>query len=126
MRLVRWQDGRVNSSRDSTERDSTAERARWVERYRASGLGLKRFAAKHRLLASQLHYWTYGSRAANAVAPAAPGVFQEVAVPGEWKSRPAWAVEIGLPEGITVRLDGRVDVRWVGSLLDCLRRPCSR
>jgi transposase-like protein len=32
-------------------------RAEWVRRYRASGLGLKRFAAENGLEPLQLHYW---------------------------------------------------------------------
>ena len=95
---------------------------RWVQRYRASGLGLKRFAAEHGLLAGQLHYWTYSPRWSRAAT--SPTLFQEVIAP-PWKSAPSWAAEIGLADGTTVRLDGRAEVSWASALVESLRRPCS-
>ena len=116
----------MSTDRDQGGTESATDRAGWVQRYRASGLGLKRFAAKHGLATSQLHYWTYRqSSSAASATPAAP-LFQELTVPTEWKSRPAWIAEIGLPDGTSVRLDGRVDVAWAASLVESLRRPCSR
>jgi hypothetical protein len=48
-----------------------------VARYRASGLGLKRFAAEHSLAPGQLHYWVYAPGAVSQGTAVAP-VFQEV------------------------------------------------
>lgn len=100
------------------------ERARWVQRYRASGLGLKCFAAEHGLAAGQLHYWTYSPRWSTAAT--SPPVFQEITAATGWKTSPSWAAEIGLPDGTTVRLDGRAEVTWARALVESLRQPCSR
>jgi transposase-like protein len=60
--------------------DRGAERARWIGRYRASGLSLKRFAEQHGLSSGQLHYWVYGS-SKRKEAPMSVPVFQEVSWP---------------------------------------------
>lgn len=117
----------MNIRLDGGAIDSEAERAGWVQRYRASGLGLKRFAAKHGLTAGQLRYWTYGSGLSSAVTvPMGAPVFQEVASPLGWKAPQTWAAEIGLPDGATIRLDSRADIAWIQNLVESLRRPCSR
>ena len=95
-----------------------------MQRYRASGLGLKRFAAEHGLPAGQLHYWTYSPRVSTAATN--PPVFQEVTGITPWKNAPSWAAELGLPDGTTVRLDGRAEVAWVKQLVESLRLSCSR
>lgn len=116
----------MNSKRAGQRSDSVAERNEWVARYRASGLGLKRFAAEHGLRPGQLHYWVYQRRATRPpIGPAAP-VFQELSVPSVAAARSPWRAEIGLPDGTTVRLDGHADVSWVSALLASLRAPCSR
>lgn len=110
--------------RNGTGTDRDAERARWVAKYRASGLGLKQFAHSSGLKASQLHYWVYGprpKRATEAVKPA----FREVVIPGALSMVPAWSAEIMLPDGLRVRVSSGADVAWVGTLWDSLRRPCS-
>ena len=102
------------------------ERSRWVARYRASGLGLRAFAAEHGLGAGQLHYWVYGVRAsAETEVKAAPPPFREVVLPGAWGSPGPWTAEIGLPDGTTVRLRSEADAAWAGRLVQALRRPCS-
>lgn len=105
--------------------NTNGERARWVERYRASGLGLKRFAAEHGLSAGKLHYWTYSPDVSTAAAKNGP-VFQEITSLAPWKSERYWMAEIGLADGTTVRLDGRAEVAWVKQLVESLRRSCSR
>ena len=47
-----------------------------MEEYRASGLGLKRFAAEHGLKVGQLHYWVYDGRKPRVAEAAAP-LFRE-------------------------------------------------
>ena len=100
------------------------DRARWVQRYRASGLGLKRFAAQHGLSAGQLHYWTY-HREMSTAARNGP-VFQEITAVTPVKSERSWMAEIGFPDGTTVRLDGRAEMAWVKQLVESLRLSCSR
>ena len=113
---------KANGERGGTH--SEAEQAQWVQRYRSSGLGLKRFAAQHGLPAGQLHYWTYSPRGSKSVARATG--FHEVTAAIPWKSAASWAAEIGLPDGTTVRLDGRAEVAWVKQLVESLRLSCSR
>lgn len=104
--------------------DRGAERARWVAEYRASGLGLKHFAAEHGLKAGQLHYWVYDGRKPRVVEAAAP-VFREVMLPGVTEARITWNAEIVLPDGTIVRFDRGADVAGVSAVLGALRRPCS-
>lgn len=107
---------------------SAGDRARWVGRYRQSGLGLKRFAEEHGMRYTQLHYWIYGDRRRGRtprveVPEAGPPVFREYLL-----SRPPageWGVEIALTDGTSLRVRSGADPLWVGALLDQLRRPCS-
>lgn len=114
----------MNSDRNGDGEDRGGERARWVEEYRASGLGLKRFAAEHGLKAGQLHYWVYDGRKPRVAEAAAP-VFREVMLPGVAEGRATWNVEIVLPDSTIVRFDRGADVATVSALLRALRQPCS-
>ena len=102
-------------------------RARWVGRYRESGLGLKRFAEENGLRAAQLHYWVYGGRRpggeSRAEAAGTQPMFREYVVP----QAPVgdWGAEIVLPGGASLRLGRGTDPVWAGALLDQMRRPCS-
>lgn len=102
-----------------------SERVRWVARYRASGLGLKRFAAEHGLPPGQLHYWVYAPGAVSHGAAVAP-VFQEVRLTGSMTSPSGWAAEIVLPSGASVRLREGAAPEWAGALVQALGGPCSR
>ena len=114
----------MKRDRNGQQSDRGAERARWVGQYRASGLGLKRFAARHGLSTGQLHYWVYGSSKLRV--PKAPvPVFQEVRLTGAGLTPAGWSAEVGLPDGTTVRLVRGTDVEWTRALVECLRRPCS-
>lgn len=115
----------VENDQDGNGVVSRAERARWVARYRASGLGLKRFAAEHGLQPGQLRYWVY----APGLVPAAEGgapVFQEVRWAESLSQARGWAAEIVLSSGATVRLREGVAPEWVGALIPALRGSCSR
>ena len=101
------------------------ERARWVERYRASGLGLKRFAAEHGLKPGQLHYWVYTPGPASAAERGAP-VFQELRLTGSVTSPGGWAAEVVLPNDFTVRLREGAAPEWAGALVQALGGSCSR
>jgi hypothetical protein len=110
----------VNRNCKGAESDRSLERARWVTKYRASGLGLKQFAEQHGLKAGQLHYWVYESAKlpeTRAVLPA----FQEVRLPIPRVSAGSWSTEISLPNGTTVRLTQGADVSWAIALIDGLR-----
>jgi hypothetical protein len=104
---------------------SWRERARWVARYRASGLGLKRFAAEHGLPPGRLHYWAYAPGAASPGATNAP-VFEEVRLAGSVSAPGGWAAEIVVPDGTTVRLRAGVAPEWAGALIQALGASCSR
>ena len=105
----------------ATERG--AERARWVTKYRGSGLSLKQFARQHGLRPGQLHYWIY--QGAPPPGPRAPvATFQEVRLPTPALSTGSWGAEVGLPNGTTVRLAREADVAWTMALINSLRRPC--
>lgn len=114
----------MNADRKGDGVDRGAERARWVEEYRASGLGLKRFAAEHGLKTGQLHYWVYDGRKPRVAEAAAP-TFREVMLGGVAEGRTAWNAEIVLPDGTIVRFDRGADVARVSAVLGALRRPCS-
>jgi hypothetical protein len=104
--------------------DRDAERARWIGRYRASGLSLKRFAQRHGLSPGQLHYWVYQSPKREKPSTSAP-MFQEVRLSAPAATPSGWSAEVGLPDGTTVRLVRGTDVEWTQALVDYLRRPCS-
>ena len=96
-----------------------------MARYRASGLGLKRFAAEHGLAPGQLHYWVYAAGAVAHGAAVAP-VFQEVRLSGSVTCPSGWAAEIVLSSGATVRLREGTAPEWAGALIHALGGPCSR
>jgi hypothetical protein len=101
------------------------ERRRWVERYRASGLGLKAFAQQHGLGRGQLHYWVYAPPPGPRTGTQAP-VFQEVRLTGSLASLGGWATEIVLASGVSVRLREGTAPEWAVALVQALQAPCSR
>jgi len=104
--------------------DHGTERARWVNKYRASGLSLSQFAGRHGLKPGQLHYWVY-QLPKPPVNQASIPTFQEVRLPAGAVTSGSWSAEIGLPNGTTVRLARATDVAWARALIDCLGQPCS-
>jgi len=114
----------VKRDRNEESWDRNAERARWVRRYRSSGLGLRQFAERQDLSPGQLRYWVYGPTAARRSKAPAP-VFHEVRFPAPTALPVPWSTEIGLPDGTTVRLARGTDVAGTIALIECLRRPCS-
>ena len=106
------------------EADRGAERTRWVAKYRASGMGLRRFAGQHGLRAGQLHYWVYGRRKPRELAERAP-VFREVRLAEMSPAPSPWTAEIILPNGTTVRLGRGMEEPGARALVELLRRPCS-
>jgi len=114
----------MKRDRNGALTDSGTNRARWVNKYRASGLSLSQFAQRHGLRPGQLHYWVY-QMPKPPVNQASMPTFQEVHLPAAAVPFGSWSAEIGWPNGTTVRLAREADVAWVMALIDCLRRPCS-
>jgi len=113
----------VTSEGDGVPTDRSAERERWVAKYRGSGQSLRQFAQREGVSVGQLRYWVYGP--AKARAADKPGlVFQEVRLAEAAGASGRWSAEVGLPDGTTVRLGREVDPEWAKALVDGLRRPC--
>ena len=101
------------------------EIADWVSRYRASGLGLRRFAQEHGIAATRLHYWVYQkSRSRSAGLEAVRPVFQELKLAEGLPLLPNWAAEISLPEGLAARFSAAAPPVWIGAVVQSLRRTC--
>ena len=99
-----------------------------IARYRASGLGLARFAREQGVPAGRLHYWLYQKERTKSrkpftrVGPAA--VFQEVKVASALPGVSVWAAEVSLPQGVAVRFSGTAAPGWIGCVVQALQRPC--
>ena len=115
----------MKNDQDGNGAVSQAERARWVERYRASGLGLQRFADEHGLKPGRLHYWVYAPGLASP-RETVTTVFQEVRLSGNMAGSSGWAAELLLPSGLTVRLREGAAPEWARALLATLDGFCSR
>ena len=125
------QDGWCSARVAGMKNDSHADRAYtpkeisgWIQRYRASGLGLGTFARQHGLSRHRLHYWVYDWRFAQPRQPVAVApVFQELKVTAGPQPQ-NWAVEISLPTGAVMRFTATATPAWINSVLEALRRPC--
>ncbi len=95
---------------------SAVDRARWVSRWRSSGLSCERFARKHGLSESTLYRW---SQSASADADASPARFTEVRVVGT-ASGSMPIVEVEHPSGCVVRVRGAVDEAQLRAVLQVL------
>ena len=101
------------------------EISRWVSRYRASGLGLHRFAQEHRIPAGRLHYWLYQKHRSQSIKrlPQVP-VFHELKLADCLPPTHTWAAEVSMPTGLAVRFAAAATPTWIGSVVEALRRPC--
>jgi hypothetical protein len=115
----------VKDKQSGNDEVSRHERARWVARYRASGLGLKRFASEHGLKPGRLHYWAYTPGLASSAQSVTP-VFQELRLGDTLSGSTGWGAEVVLSNGATVRLRAGVAPEWVGALIQALGGSCSR
>jgi hypothetical protein len=99
-----------------------------ISRYRASGLGLARFARQQGIAPGQLHYWIYQkgrTPSRKSIRPERPApVFQEVQVTAVMPGISGWAAEVSLPQGGTVRFSGTAAPGWIGLVVQALQRPC--
>jgi len=102
-----------------------------LSRYRASGLGLARFAQEEGIPTGRLHYWLYQKhraggrwRSAKEVELVSAPVFQEVKLAGCLPPSAGWAVEISLPNGVVSRFNPTTSPAWIGTVVQALQRPC--
>ena len=103
-----------------------------TEAYRASGLGLAKFARQRGISPGRLHYWVYqkartqswpAGRGATGKRPTAP-TFQEVGVGTLFPEISPWAAEVNLPRGLVVRFCAGATGDWIGAVVQALERPC--
>lgn len=97
-----------------TRRWSEGERAKWISRWRASGLSCDRFARQHGLSPSTLYRWRH--QVDDDAGEVARG-FAEVHVVGT-VSRVA--LEVAHPSGCVVRVSGAVDEAQLTAVLRAL------
>ena len=96
----------------------------WIRRYRASGLGLRAFAAQHGLSKGRLHYWVYDRRYSQlATRPTDIPQFREVKL-AEGLGLADWAAEVGLSSGVAVRFSASATADWIGAVVATLQRSC--
>ena len=121
----------MKRDRDHPSTRTAEEIAATLARYRASGLGLARFAREQGIPPGRLHYWLYqkppgeGSRrrVPSGKRAGAP-VFQEIKLTGATPPVESWAAEVRLPMGIAVRFSPGASAQWIGLVVQALQRPC--
>jgi hypothetical protein len=102
-----------------------------IAAYRASGLGLRRFAQENRISPHRLHYWIYeksrGSKprsSANGARAVGAPVFQEVKLGAESSFLESWAAEVRLAGGVSARFSSTATPAWIAAVIQALQRPC--
>ena len=107
-------------------------RSTLIKAYRASGLGLARFARQQGISPGRLHYWVYNkgptkppkANRASVPARATLPMFQEVRVGTILPGISPWAAEVSLARGLAVRFSAAAGADWIGSVVQALQRPC--
>jgi transposase-like protein len=98
---------------------TAAQKTQWVEKYLASGLGLREFSSQHGLGYRSLYRWIRkqrgGSKPQEKQASEAIS-FAELKLPGS-AQRSAWAVELTLPNGTVLRMSKDTPPTLVDQLL---------
>jgi hypothetical protein len=114
----------MKSASNEDRAKEPAQISKWVARYRASGLSLKRFAEEHRIPHGRLQYWVYQKSRNGSFAEPAPATrFEEVPLP-ELLRGSGWAAEICLRQGPTVRISASASPEWIGALVQQLISSC--
>jgi hypothetical protein len=110
---------------------SSGEIAALMARFRASGMGLERFARTHGIPPGRLHYWLYQKHRGASFGRTSPPskaergpVFQEIKLPTRAPLLGNWAAEVSLPQGVAVRFSAGALPAWIGSVVQALQRPC--
>jgi hypothetical protein len=106
--------------------DASQEIDALISRYRASGLGLERFARQEKMPYGRLHYWIYQkSRAKSSKRSQTPlPVFQELKLASCLPSMTGWVAEISLPKGLAIRFSAAANPNWIASVVATLQTPC--
>jgi hypothetical protein len=102
-----------------------------ISRYRASGVGVERFARENGLSPGRLHYWVYqkfrgsikGRRPKGSRVVPGP-VFQEVKLSANAAVTENWAAEVIWAGGVSIRFSAAAPPAWIGAVLGALLRPC--
>ena len=98
-----------------------------LSRYRASGLGLERFAQEQGIPPGRLHYWVYQksrNKSPKRSMQSPPPVFREVKITAGLPALTHWAAEVSLPGGLALRLSASASPSWIGSVVAALQKPC--
>lgn len=90
-----------------------------MARYEQSDLTQREFAQRHGLSVATLNNWRRRQRQVEGAGATVD--FQPVSLGSIWGTN-AWAVEVALPEGVTVRLSASVPAPLAGQLIELLRR----
>jgi hypothetical protein len=121
----------MKSDRKDPSTRTAQEIAAIISRYRASGLGLERFAREEGIPPGRLHYWLYqkqpgegARRRVRSVRPARTPVFQEIKLISAPPPVESWAAEVRLSTGMAVRFSPAASAQWIGSVVQALQRPC--
>jgi hypothetical protein len=121
----------MKDDRNQHPGQTSEEIAVLLSHYRASGIGLERFARKHRIPAGRLHYWLYQkhrgaspSRRSKLARVAVAPIFQELKLSAGTPLVETWAAEVNLPQGVAVRFSRVATAEWIGSVVQALPRPC--
>jgi hypothetical protein len=121
----------MKSDRNHPATRTAPEIAATITRYRASGLGLERFAREQGIPPGRLHYWLYqkqpgevARRRLPSAKPAGAPIFQEIKLTSAPPSVESWAMEVHLPTGMAVRFSPAASAQWIGSVVQALQRPC--
>ena len=117
--------------RNHNPRQTSEEITTVLSRYRASGLGLERFAREQGIPPGRLHYWLYQKqrdrsfrRLAQPAPKATAPLFQEIKLTGRTSLAESWAAEVNLPGGMVIRFSSAASALWIGAVVQTLQRPC--
>jgi hypothetical protein len=107
---------------------SSQEISELIGRYRASGLGVVRFARQQGIPLGRLHYWIYQKSpnrpSSTSNRSASAPLFQEVKVAAMLPGVGTWAAEVSLSRELTIRFSAAVTPGWIGSVVQALQPPC--
>src|SRR6267378_6094011 len=92
-----------------------AQKAEWVERFKESGLSLRKFSAQHGLGYMSLWRWVNKSQE-TAAANSELAEFTEIKLPALTK-RPNWSAELSFANGNSLRVCGEVPPAVLEQLL---------
>jgi transposase-like protein len=109
----------VKKSSGKQKRFSSAERLRLIRQYRKSGLTQKQFAQQNGIRLGTFEQWLLRERKRDVRRDWSKG-FQEVKLPLTLSSN-AWAAELSLEAGLSLRLSSSAPVHWVCDLVKGLR-----